>query len=641
MMTVPNRYEIYLRPGPNGSLQCRQGLVGSWHDTRLGPDTVYDGDNSETLSQLLSELATIKDIREIERKLTFTRQASIGLDLHRALFPDGVNLNGVPWLHIVPCLAEIGDASARRLRDDFLDFVLRIPWIFLTSELSDSAKFLVLRQTNPTAITIDAAPGRQDRPRFDSVRMPPCPRVLLICPIADPEINGREHGRELSEILLREYDKENLTRNIRLITKFSEFEGSIETFNPNIIYFYGHASSQGQDTIIQFDEEDRDDIYHGSRSIDEVRQALNRQLPGVPPIIWINACQGASAERNNVLRLLSPVAAAVITTRTLAVVDDSLELGRQILPKIAIHGDAPPVAVRKAIPELKAEAVRSARWATTVVAVQYGSWTALATEKRNLTDIESGGDFPIRMDRAGPLEAIAGQIRQNLQARERKAHFILWHAPPSQAPGIFERRFTDLVVESFPGDAPVIRRVELQPNARARAAAEGPLDPHFLDCIYRSLNDIPAMSPLGHIDLNNIDRSLSALRASGSRILLLIHGPFQSSHRGLVEDYYRFWGDLYPALLAVDPIQICLGLHFVEEADFEPPESKPDMLVKPLDPVPVDELKDHLKTFGRFYNVPEARAEDEARVLIKKTQALFLPIYNILTERISFDWDRG
>jgi len=651
---MTDRYEIFLRQGSDGSLRCRRGRPdqsddpGQWADTGLRPDTQYDGDNAETLSQLFSELSSITDIREVERKLTYRRQEGIGLDLHRALFPDGQNLNGVPWIHIVPYWAGKDDAAGRSQRDDFLDFTLRIPWAFLTSELSEGARFLVLGEANPTAITIDAAPGPKGRPRFEHIRLPPCPRVLLICPTADPEIKGEQHGEELRDILLKDYEK-SLADNVRLVTRFSEFEHHIRHFTPHIIYFYGHAKSREKETIIEFDREDEGDPYQGTRSIDDVRRALDRQIRGVPPVIWINACQGASAARNNVLRLLAPVAAAVITTRTIAVVDDSLELGRRVLPKIAIDGEAPPVAVRNAIPELGAEAVRSARWATTVVAVQYGSWTALDTEKRNIADIESGADFPIRIDRAAALDAIESQIRQTLETPNRKAHFILWHAPADQAPDIFEQRFTDLVVESFPAYSPIVRRVELQPVARpngqpAAGAAKAEkttenLNRFFQDCIYRALESVPATSPVGNVNRSRVDRSLSTLHAGGCRILLLIHGPFDASHKGLLRDYLKFWRELYPDLLdGIDKIRICLGLHFVEGLGFEPPDGQSDVLVEPLGPVPLDELADHIEAFGKFYDIASENAEKEARKLIETSKASFRPIYDCLRKRISFDW---
>src|SRR5262249_40625300 len=128
-----------------------------------------------------------------------------------------------------------------------------------------------------------------------------------------------------------------------------------------------------------------------------------------PPIIWVNACQSAAAERNNFLRLLSPVAATVVATRTLVAVADSRAIAEQALPAVAISGQAPHCAIRDVLSKAPPP-VLAGRWATTIISVQYELWSALGTEDRQVPDIESLGDFPMRVDRVAALSHIGAEL---------------------------------------------------------------------------------------------------------------------------------------------------------------------------------------------------------------------------------------
>lgn len=604
-----SRMIIKLRQRPDGAIERQVQGNADWVVTELSEAMHLGGDSTQDLKSFLFELID-RELEELNWELRLSRQRAIGRDLHRILFePHGIGDPG-QWIHIVP---EIGPGTA----PSFLDLICRIPWPLLTRGNDETAPFLALDELEPVAITIDAAPERSKQDWFSDIKFPPYPRVLLIIPqvtIGEPHPTGGDlHRTELEAALAPRFSAAGLAGNLKTIRSFKEFQDVMSEpgLEPHVVYFYGHGLTEGFGTQLQFENEGKPDW----RSADEVRRELDKavQRTHFPPVVWLNACLGGAAEQDSALRLLSSVSACVITTRSVVAARDSRQLAVTALPMIVAGGWAPPSALREA-QHRKPLTVRAARWATTMVSVQYDSWSALSAEDRLVADLDSAGNFPMRLDRVEALRTIADHLASQLATVPQTPLPVLWHGPVEQGLDAFEERISERLTECFPSWLLQTRRIELQPDVvpkRADARIQ-----HFLDSVFYGLmNIVPTRGTVGKTYDSRIQNALANM-LGGRCVLVLSHGPFEEGDVPLIQDYVSFWQtygeDIRPAGRT---LCIVLGFGLCEPGLAITPNF-PGSLIVPLGPVSPRELEEHLRAYRSFYRVPSARIAQRAQELV-------------------------
>jgi hypothetical protein len=320
----------------------------------------------------------------------------------------------------------------------------------------------------------------------------------------------------------------------------------------------------------------------------------------------------------------------------LAAVKESRLIAETALPMIVKHGRAPHSAVRDVLCGSGAP-VLAGRWATTVISVQYDLWSALSTEDRQVEDVESAGDFPMRMDRMEPLRMIREHLSRCFSGPADKAHVVMWKGPPEQSLDVFAQRFIDLVEESFPDWTRLERRVELQLSTRAEHNRAQQLASLFLGLIGEG-----AVEPMQGINIARIRSLVHRLVTQRRTILLLTHGPFTQADLGGIYEYLVFWRDLPSELqLGGRDVHIVLAFAFLEDAAVEPPTPFPEdgLLIQQLGPVSPFELTDHLFSFRSFYNLTESEVPYQAQVYVEGANGHFRTIHAELENRAKlFRW---
>ncbi|TIM05511.1 hypothetical protein [Mesorhizobium sp.] len=641
-MISPHLYRLYLRPasGTKLTIEVSKDRI-AWRDTGLSIDTIQSGDATATIGALLQNFIQLDSATDIEPLLPYRKQMAIGRQLNTALFGPDAPPFVHSHLHLVPVLKEDMTDSA----EDFFDLFLRLPWALLTEEDDAGAAFLALRRINPSAITIDAAPKRDGTPRFSEVKLPPWPKVLIICPLlSETATNGATHLADLEAVFKPhykppDYEAANRSNRLKTVHTYSDFvrclSDDAEGFIPHIVYYYGHAKAEENDTLFEFDPEP--DGRDGVHSLDDLIDPLKsiHERTNFPPIIWINACQGGAAKRNNVVRRLAPFASVVIATRQVAVIQDSMALGLLALPMIAIDGMAPPVALSRAISQMAKsrpqDAVMAARWATTILAVQYDLWSALGTEDRNIIDPESVGDAPMRLDRSVPLGQIERYFNDALQGSTNAPHAILWHGLPEDGTEVFAQRFIDFVSERFANWSAVNYPVELQLSALPKNDTEI----HFRDRIYRALNKADEASDLGIVSDVSVKAAIDNLSDGQPTLLTFTHGPFNTSHVEALRDYLGFWQSLFTNLdLDPEKTRIVLGLRFVREEAASTLVAQSGAFEQVLlDEVPSDELSQHIERFCQLYGF-NAKTIDKTTVELTRNHGKrFRPLHLALERK--------
>ena len=611
-MSAPHRLDIHLRPGatPGDPIEARIGADGVWRDTGLHPRAVFNHATSETFEDLFNYFLQSPTPDAFEASLNVDAQRYIGRLLMQGLFQSPAEITR-DWLHIVT--EGSTDPGQQHRYEAFRDFVLRLPWSLLHEPTNISGGgFLAFRKVMPCAITLDAAFAADFQAPFPAVKLPLRPRILLVIPEAEAgdqrgDIKAKDHEKALRYSITTAHSGDPMGSEIRTARTFSELEAYLRgndgvPFNPHVIYFYGHGTANDTNTYLEFGRSDLRDVALLAAQIQELWESTR-----FAPVVWINACQGAIAASSNVLRSISPYASAVITTRAVAAADDCRLLAELALPDIAIRGRAPHAAMRGAVAELierNVDVYQSARWATTFVSVQYDLWSPLDLEDRvAFGSRDSAGDVPSRLDRAAALDVAGGAIRTAINQSAATPLPIAWFGIEDDAIEVFEQRLVDYVDETFPNWDCQSYRVDLQPEAVLKEAAEPEqLPAQFLRAMRHAFLGTPWKSADQIPDFPSLAGDFAHFRAGYPTVLVFRHGPLQSAHAEIVAAYRRFWADFASRLkLPPDRVQIVLTFRFsVDDGNNLVPDAA---AVMHLGPVPRAELEKHLHEFDLIYNL--------------------------------------
>ncbi|MGJ5040644.1 hypothetical protein [Bradyrhizobium sp. HKCCYLRH1062] len=645
------RRTIYLRRANDGSIErcsvatttdgaprSRQEvyLNGPWEATGLARDTAYE--KGATFATLFDQWAIIDELEEIEDKITLTTQRAIGRRLYRALFGTKRSI-GDRWIHLVPLLAPAQPAGAPDADSDFVDLVYRLPWSFVTTADDDRANFLSRTRSGAGSITVDAWPDRGATAPFET-KLPPYPVILLVIPLnakGKEETFGKDHLKVIQTALGPYYEKPGLQSHVVHARTFEEFTTKLETARPHIVYFYGHAKPSGNSTVFWFD--------HGKimRHVDagEICAAVQnlRDITRFAPIVWVNACQSAAAERNSFFRLLSPMSATVLATRTLAAVADSRAIAEKALPAVVIGGHAPHAAIRDVL-STSPPPMLAGRWATTVISVQYEMWSALGTEERQVPDLESAGDFPMRVDRTHALASIADRLGPRLRLSPKAPHVVVWKGPPEQSLDVFTQRFIDHLAETFPDWSTVELRVGLQLDPRPASESE---KDDLVSILIALLG-----RPLDPEDVTNVNHKRirdEAIRLSKPRtVLLFVHGPFTRANIAAINEYLKTWSSLHTAIdTQGGNVHVVLGFAFNEENTVAegPTLAGEGFITELLGPVAPREIAAHLAQFRLFYSYAPDEIDARANELAQEASGMFRLIHARLEKRAQMiRWSR-
>jgi hypothetical protein len=641
-MTHPHRHEVFLRPVPQPgggwAIECSVDCDCDWRPIPLHPSTLLPVDDATrndlaTYKDLIERFSRLEELEDLKTALKRSDQLAIGRHLYFTLFGDRFSLDK-QWIHIVPTLP--ADEDDARQTSDFLDFVLRVPWLLMSnSRLRSTAQFLAIRRQDPVAITVDGAPELRTSLNGD-VRLPRHPHILLIIPEreADPDhpTHGKQHLENLKASLAQVYNQDHLSLALRVAKTDEEIETAFsqeDGFNPHIIYYYGHAMVIDSSTYLFLDKNVHEPQFSLSRLETLAVELVNRT--GIRPVFWMNGCQTGAAERGSAIRMLSPFASVVIATRTLAAVDDARPLGEQALPLMA-SGHAPPIALRDIIASQNSVTVNSARWATPITAVQYDKWTALGDSPIAELGVESLGDVPRRLDRHKHSNDIVSQLRDAIQQRSRSPDIVLWRGPPKQGVAIFGNRFLDLISEQFESWSPICRKVELAFDTMSACNTDQSLNRYFQVCLHNAIArpEDRTSSETARILPKRLRDSLMSLLGPDQTMVIFDHGTFDRNQRELLEKYIHFWRGQY-SLLDVDPLQcrLVIGIGLQDETPFE----GNDIVERVLDPVGAHDVIDHVTKYNRVaYGL--TNPEQEALNIATQKGSRFEDLYEALQQQI-------
>ena len=320
--------------------------------------------------------------------------------------------------------------------------IARLPWVLLAR----GGSFLTAQGWSPVL-----ASG--ERPARDC-QLPAAPRTLLVAPepVGVRSTGATAHLEALCERLGR--GEPRLARDgerLRVCHTWEALVEQVRTFQPQVLYYYGHGLAQGVDASTRLVFADaagkRDD-----RPVADLA-ALLRGPPGAghePPLLaYINCCQGDAGGLLGVGRQLETEAGcpAVITNRTIAEIPAAQAQAMALLDRLLLRGEPPHRAVG-ALYQGRTDFGFSAadvRWMTPVLHGHYGDWRSSAAAVA--ADLDP--DWSLKIDRVTQFSLVDSQTRQMLREGRPRGRAFVWYGREGDGVEVFHERLEVELAQSL------------------------------------------------------------------------------------------------------------------------------------------------------------------------------------------------
>jgi hypothetical protein len=529
-----------------------------------------------------------------------------------------------------------GDASAEDIRRncDVVDLrivtqdedMARLPWLLL----ADRGVFL---STAGWSISLADQVPRQ------SFELPPSPKILVIAPqpAGWGATEGQEHIADLKE-LLENADPSYLDDSrFKTVSTWTAFLTHLKSFQPDILYYYGHGKGDRHTTRLVFEDDASGD---DEKPLADIQTAL-QGTPGQPPLLaYINCCQGDAGGLLGAGRQLSALVPAVVTNRTAAFISAARPQAIALWEAVLLRGEPPHKAVSTMRGRLGDLGLSTAdtRWMTPVVYGNYTEWRAHPPTPPSRLDRDP--HWQLKLDRVSQFGKVYYQTSQMFRERKPRALAYLWYGTADQGMEIFHRRLGEELAESLPD----IVRYEVRP-----AWPEDFYDPD------RSFSDMFCQA----FEVNSLDHLAGRIRVhggqiSGKRILVYIrHQPVASKYRfnpKYVKTYLTWWSQKFVPQLP-ETAHALLGLSFevTKPAKFHKwltekegmhelvlPDSSVFELLDELERV----TKRDLQTFIRTHNIklPDDIKDQVIEDTLSKTDGSYVKLLDELRQLESRAW---
>ncbi len=505
-MTGSTRYFVEIKNNQGHIHQGDPDKSTALGNLRLSPNDTFTIKGEKTsLGDLLAALIDY-DEDWLGRWFDERGQYDTGHYLYQQLFgdktPEELRTNG-------------GAVDLRIVTDD--ENISRLPWMLLACR----GVFL-----STTGWGISHAPDSRTQDR----ELPPRPKILVAVP--EPSDWGateaEDHLRQLRDLLsatdLAFVDEDHFRR----VASWPDFLAQLNSFQPDILYYYGHGTGDRHSTRLVFEDGRGRSM---EKALPDLRNALDNIPYGPPLLAYINCCQGDAGGMLGVGRQLAEIVPAVLTNRTTALISAARAQGMAYWEAVLLRGEAPHLAVAKMRGRLGdlGFSTGDIRWMTPVLHCRYDNWRA--NPPLPPSRLERDPHWQLKLDRVKQFGQVFFQTHQMLMERKPRALAYLWYGSPEQG------------VEIFHGRLKVELEEKLNDTVMFEVTPEWPDDLVDPD---RSFSDMILQA----FDIDTMEHLAARIRAygrriSGQRVLVYVrHRPVSSPlrfHHKEVKGYLRWW----------------------------------------------------------------------------------------------------
>lgn len=518
-------------------------------------------------------------------------------------------------------LQQQSEVEVQIITDD--EQVSRLPWVLLAHNgiFLTTAGWSVLLSSQLASLDCE---------------LPPSPRILVVAP-QPVGVSGTDAARHLDvlEDMLSSHDHLLAwDRHLKLVETWEEFTQQVKEFAPQIVYYYGHGEGDLHNARLAFASGPGQQL----RRIPVADFALHlRTMPTPPCLVYVNCCLGDAAGYLGVGLQLSSFVPAVITNRTVAMIDAAQAQALALWEDLLLRGIAPHHAVARLYSRLGDLNLSTAdvRWLTPVLHGHYATWRANPPSPPSR--LVHDPHWHLKIDRVIQYSVVAEQTRQMLRERKPRTHAFVWYGREGEGIEIFHQRLNIELRESL-GNVFVY---EVRP--------EWPME--FAD-FHRSCEDM-LLEAFGVNELAAIPARIRARTAGAAGVQTLVyvrHQPVRSPKildSSKFQRYLEWWDHNFAPLLEAQQFAL-LGVSFLvnNPASFI---SRMDVLenvdlhlsaVMLLDQMEKLALKD-LRDFLRKHNVrlPLARRDQVLNQILARTGGRYEQTVEELKNLVSLAWN--
>ena len=285
--------------------------------------------------------------------------------------------------------------------------------------------------------------------------LPPSPRILIIAPqSSDTKVNY--HINDLIDMLSCYDHRFTLGDHIELSETWEDYEQKVVKFKPQIIYYFGHCSSDRNKMSLMFvQNEDRRRV---KISVSEFAFCLG-QMEKRPILVYLNCSHGNSSEILKAGMLLGDIIPVVITNRTTTQTNVAQQQALIVMKSIIIKGISPHKALsllNAEIKDLNQLSISEIRWITPIPYCQYSLWK---TKPLKSTDgLTDDPHWHLRLDRGTQFGTVIGHVHQMLREKNPKSLVFVWYGKKGEGVEIFHERLWVELRECLNKNINIIRK---------------------------------------------------------------------------------------------------------------------------------------------------------------------------------------
>ncbi len=391
-----------------GSYRSRIEPETSWRRLELGPDAeVPIKGEQPRLGELVDGLLHYRD-RIIDRYFDERGQRQIGRFLFRRLFGSTSDYRVA------------GEGGEIRLCSRDED-ILRLPWVLLADDQG------TLAQRRWSVVLTD--PGV----RASDCVLPPLPRILIVAPqppTLKPTWAG-EHLADLERLLAARTGPDFVERHVRKVETWADCKTQVKSFEPDVVYFYGHGDGDREQTALLFP--DRDKPYRRV-PMSQFAECLENAPSRPARLGYVNCCYGDAGGFLGAGILLRRFIPAVIANRAVIKVGAARALALRFFELALLEGEAPHTAqatLYRSLFDLEGLPHRSdPMWMTPVLHVSYDEWDAVPLRREEIPSPRPYAEH--RFDRIPQIGVVTNSTRTMLREGKNRSFAFLWYGEPAQ-----------------------------------------------------------------------------------------------------------------------------------------------------------------------------------------------------------------
>jgi hypothetical protein len=263
------------------------------------------------------------------------------------------------------------------------------------------------------------------------VQLPDLPKILMIMPQAADDEDTRA-GNHLEAFMDQLAPRYRLNAHILVVETWADFKRSIQTFQPHMLYYYGHGTCDNDASRLVFcDNQHR---RHEISIIDFSNQIENKQ--DKPPMIaYINCCYGDTGGLIGAGKQLGKFIPAVITNRTEVFIDDAQAQGLSFFRRVLLDGEAPHRAVHRVYQDMS---VTNTKWLTPILHCNYDHWHYQPPKPISATIHDK--HWREKLDRIKQFSQVKYMTEEMLTNQRPKILCYLWYGAQGQGIEQFHHR---------------------------------------------------------------------------------------------------------------------------------------------------------------------------------------------------------